>query len=109
MAGAVWTITCFLGSSSAAHTCSTTLFSVMAPTGHTAAHWPHCTQTTSARSMANAGPMTVLKPRFCGNRAPTPWVWLHTVTHRRHDTHLPVSRTSAGVELSIILRVFSPS
>ena len=70
----------------------------MAPTGQTAAHWPHCTQTTSARSMANAGPMTVLKPRFCGNRAPTPWIWLQTVTHRRQDTHLPVSRTRAGVE-----------
>ena len=75
----------------------------MAPTGHTAAHWPHCTQTTSLRLLANAGPMTVVKPRPCGKSAPTPWISLQTVTQRRQDTHLPVSRTSAGVVESIEL------
>jgi hypothetical protein len=33
---------------------------------------------------------------------------LHTVTHRRQEMHLPVSRMSAGVLSSIILKVFSP-
>ena len=82
---------------------------MIAPTGQTAAHWPHCTQVTSERSEANAGPITVVKPRPCGNRAPTPWVSLHTVTQRRHMMHLPLSRMSAGVESSIVLVVFSPS
>ena len=44
-------------------------FSVMAPTGQTAAHWPHCTQTTSLRLLAKAGPMSVAKPRPCGEQA----------------------------------------
>ena len=81
----------------------------MAPTGQTAAHWPHCTQTTSLRFVAKAGPITVAKPRFWGNRAPTSCISLQTVTQRRHLMHLPVSRTSAGVLSSIVLRVFSPS
>ncbi len=104
IAGAVWTTTCLSGSSSAAHTRSMALFSVMAPTGQTAAHWPHWTHTTSARSPPKAGPMTVAKPRFCGNSAPTPWIWLQTVTQRRHMMHLPVSRMSAGVESSMTCR-----
>ena len=80
------------------------MFSVMAPTGQTAAHWPHCTQMTSLRSVAKAGPMTVVKPRFCGKRAPTPWISLHTVTQRRHETHLPESRTRAGGGVVDVLR-----
>ncbi len=85
------------------------LFSMMAPTGHTAAHCPHCTQTTSARSLAKAGPITVVKPRPCGNKPPTPCVSLQTVTQRRHMMHLPLSRMRAGVESSMIRAVFSPS
>ena len=81
----------------------------MAPTGQTAAHWPHCTQTTSLRFCANAGPMRVAKPRPWANRPPTSWTSLHTVTQRRQAMHLPVSRMSAGVLSSIILKVFSPS
>jgi len=73
------------------------LRSVMAPTGQTAAHWPHCTQVTPSRSLANAGPITVAKPRPCGNSAPMPCTWLQTVTHRRHLMHLELSRTSPGV------------
>ena len=109
MAGAVCTITVLAGSSSAAQTSSVWLRSVIAPTGQTAAHWPHCTQTTSLRLLANAGPMTVVKPRPCGKSPPTPWMPLHTVTQRRHMMHLPVLRTRAGVESSTIVLVFSPS
>ena len=99
----------FVGSSSAAQTSSIWSFSLMAPTGHTAAHWPHCTQATSARSDAKAGPMTVLNPRPCGKSAATPWIWPHTVTQRRHLMHLAVSRTSAGVLASMhALRLFAP-
>ena len=46
MAGAVCTITWLSGLSSAFQTSSIWSFSVMAPTGQTAAHWPHCTQAT---------------------------------------------------------------
>ena len=109
MAGAVCTITCLLGSSRASHTSSMTLFSVMAPTGQTAAHWPHCTQTTSLRLLAKAGPMTVAKPRPWAKMLPTPWISLHTVTQRRQAMHLPVSRRRAGVEVSTIFLVFSPA
>ena len=59
--------------------------------------------------LANAGPITVAKPRPCGNSPPTPCVSLHTVTQRRHMMHLPVSRTRAGVDSSTMRRVFSPS
>ena len=97
MAGAVCTITVLAGSSSAAHTSSMALRSVMAPTGQIAAHWPHCTQVTPSRSLANAGPITVAKPRPCGNSAPMPCTWLQTVTHRRHLMHFELSRTSPGV------------
>ena len=93
----------------ASHTSSIWSFSVMAPTGQTAAHWPHCTQATVARLRLNAGPMTVSKPRFCGNSAPTFCISTQTLTQRRHLMHLPLSRTRAGVEASIRLRVFSPS
>ena len=102
-------MTVLVGSSSASQTSSIWLRSWMAPTGQTAAHWPHCTQTTSLRSWANAGPISVAKPRPWANRPPTSWTSLHTVTQRRQATHLPVSRMSAGVLSSIILKVFSPS
>ncbi len=108
MAGAVCTMTCFWGSSRTAQTESTAVFSVMAPTGQTAAHWPHCTQTTSLRLLAKAGPMTVVNPRFWAKRAPTPCTSLQAVTQRRQPTHLPVSRTRAGVESSITDLVRSP-
>ena len=101
MAGAVCTTTCFFGSSRAAHTRSMLSRSLMAPTGHTAEHCPHCTHTTSASSEVKAGPITELKPRPCGKMAATPWVWPHTVTQRRQEMHLPVSRTSAGVLASV--------
>ena len=71
--------------------------SVIAPTGHTAPHWPHCTHTTSSSSWQNAGPTTVLKPRFCGHKAATPCTLLQTVTQRRQRMHLAVSRVRAGV------------
>ena len=109
MAGAVWTTTVLVGSSSASQTSSIWLRSWMAPTGQTAAHWPHCTQTTSLRFWANAGPISVAKPRPWANRPPTSWTSLHTVTQRRQATHLPVSRMSAGVLSSIILKVLAPS
>ncbi len=109
MAGAVCTITVFVGSSSASQTWSIWLRSWMAPTGHTAAHWPHCTHTTSDRFCAKAGPISVVKPRPCAKMLPTSCTWLQTVTQRRQEMHLPESRTSAGVLSSIILKVFSPS
>ena len=40
--------------------------------------------------------------------AATPWVWPHTVTHRRQDTHLAVSRTRAGVLASVLRLLFVP-
>ena len=48
----------------------------------------------SGRPMA--GLMTVSKPRFCAAMAPTCWMLRHTVTQRRHSTHLEVSRVMAG-------------
>ena len=36
--------------------------SLIAPTGHTAAHCPHCTQTTSESGWENAGPIIGLEP-----------------------------------------------
>jgi hypothetical protein len=81
----------------------------MAPTGHTAAHCPHCTQTTSLRFCEKAGPMRVEKPRPWAKMLPTCCTSLQTVTQRRQPMHLPESRTSAGVLSSINLRVFSPS
>ena len=48
--------------------------------------------------------MTVSKPRFCGNRAPTCCISRQTLTQRRHLMHLPLSRSKAGVEVSIRLR-----
>ena len=77
---------------------------VMAPTGQTAAHWPHCTQTTSPRFCAKAGPMTVSKPRFCGNRPPTSCVSPHT----RHaaaalDALAGVADQGRACEASILL------
>ena len=78
--------------------------SVMAPTGQTAAHWPHCTQTDVVEVLRRRpGRSRVSKPRSWGNRPPTCWISLHTVTQRRHLMHLPVSRTSAGVLSSIIV------
>ena len=97
MAGAVCTSTVLDGSSMAAHTFAISSFSLIAPTGHTAAHWPHCTQTTSERFDEKAGPITLLNPRPCGKMAATPWVWPHTVTQRLQEMHLAVSRTRAGV------------
>ena len=108
MAGAVWTMTVLVGSSSASHTSSIWLRSWMAPTGHTAAHWPHWTQTTSLRFCEKAGPMRVANPRPWANRPPTSWISLHTVTQRRQAMHLPVSLMRAGVLSSTILNVFSP-
>ena len=81
----------------------------MAPTGHTAAHCPHCTHTTSERFDAKAGPITDWNPRFCGKMAATPWVWPHTVTQRRQRMHLAVSRTSAGVLASFVRALFAPA
>ncbi len=52
--------------------------------------------------------MSVAKPRPWAKRPPTCWTSLQTVTQRRQEMHLPVSRTSAGVLSSIILNVFSP-
>ena len=71
IAGAVCTITWLSDLSSAFQTSSIWSRSVMAPTGQTAAHWPHWTQATVFRSWLNAGPITVSKPRSWGNRAPT--------------------------------------
>ena len=70
MAGAVCTTTCLPGLSRAVQTSSIWSRSVIAPTGQMAAHCPHCTQVTLDRSWLKAGPMTVSKPRFWGNRAP---------------------------------------
>ncbi len=109
MAGAVCTSTVFFGSSIAAQTLSISSASLIAPTGQTAAHCPHCTHTTSDRFEANAGPMTDWKPRFCGNMAATPCVWPHTVTQRRQRMHLPVSRTSAGVLASTVRALLAPA
>ena len=109
MAGAVCTTTVFFGSSRAAQTLPISSRSLIAPTGHTAAHCPHWTQTTSERFWENAGPITEVNPLPCGKIAPTPWVWLHTATHRRQEMHFAVSRTSAGVLSSVMRPLFEPS
>ena len=61
-------MTCLSGSSSAFQTSSIWSCSVMAPTGQTAAHWPHCTQTTSLRSWLKAGPITVVEAAVLGEQ-----------------------------------------
>ena len=49
--GAVCTTTCLAGSASAAHTLSVSSFSVRAPVGQTAMHWPQETQAASPRGV----------------------------------------------------------
>ena len=108
-AGAGCTTTYFSGSDSASKTSAVSSFSVSAPVGHTAMHWPQLMQPVSARPMFQAGRICVLKPRFTGPMTPTDCTLLQTATQRRHSTHFALLRTMATEELSTSVSVMGPA
>ncbi|OPZ47157.1 MAG: hypothetical protein BWY92_01842 [Firmicutes bacterium ADurb.BinA052] len=82
------------------HTLSMSECMVIAPVGQTLAHCPHCTQSTSARFLPNAGPTTASEPRYEKSSTPIFCTSPHTRTQSPQSMHLLGSRTSAGVERS---------
>ena len=55
----------------ASFTCSHWGFSVRAPTGHTATHWPQLTQLAAARPLGEAGAMVLSSPSPVAQMADT--------------------------------------
>ena len=107
-AGAVWNTTYLSGSLSAAHTSLVASFSVSAPVGQAAMHWPQLMQATSLRLLPNSEPTCVLKPRFCIPMAYTPCVLAQAATQRRQSMHLLLSLTMLGLNSSMVFIMRSP-
>jgi len=108
MAGATCATQRLVLSLIAFQTISMWLVALSAPTGHTTVHWPQNTQLTVPIGKSIAGPITVLKPRFCAFKTPVPCTWLQTVTQRRHSTHLLILRVM-DTEVSSPRSLCSPS
>ncbi len=108
MEGAVCTTTNLSSSSRACHTASISLTSVMAPTGHTAAHWPQLAQLISAMGRSKAVVTVAEKPRPAKARADTPCTSSHTRTQRPQRMHLLGSLLKAGPSSSRGRLRFSP-
>ena len=99
-AGATCTTTNLSGSAIASFTSSHWGFSVSAPTGHTATHWPQLTQLAAARPFGDAGSMLASKPVPVAAMAETACILAHTLTQRLQRMHLLLSRTSTTEERS---------
>ena len=55
-----------------------------------------------------AVPTKALEPRLMKSMADTPWTSSHTRTHLPHRMHFSGSRTIAGLELSLSMRLRAP-
>ena len=95
-AGAVCTITVFVGSERALITFPVSSNGVRAPVGHTATHCPQNVHGESIRSCSKAGATTDMNPRLIALSAPTDCTVLQIVSQRRHIIHLSISLLRAG-------------
>ena len=99
-AGAICTTTRLDGSWMARQARPIWFFTVMAPVGHTAAHWPQLTHLVWASFRSKAGMTWALLPRNAKFRMPMPCISSHTRTQSPHRMHLLGSRSTAGEESS---------
>jgi len=108
-AGAGCTTTCFFGSASAANTLSVSSFSVSAPVGHTAMHWPQLMQAVSESGSPHAHEICVWKPRLTGPMTPTFCTFWQTAVQRRQRMHFALLRTIDGERSSMCVSVMLPA
>ena len=80
---------------------SVSLRMVIAPVGHTDAHWPQPTQSVSLRVLPKSAEMCAFLPRPLKSTAPMFWISAQVRTHNPQRMHLLGSRTMLGEERSI--------